>query len=192
VISKVNNIILGCLQPWTCSCREKLDGGPAEWGMGREVAAEWPGTGGELGLRRRSSGRGCSDGSVDGGLTANDEQGSEREREREGGHSGKERELHGATFIDEGRERERHRGEKQRCRPTITSINGGGRFFFGIYGERNGGGRGEESGRFRCGIEGADGRGERSGTGGWVGGRARGGRGGARAGAYASAQAAVA
>jgi hypothetical protein len=53
-----------------------------EWGRGREVLAEWPGMGRELGLRRRSSGRGCSGGSGDGGSTANGEQGRERERER--------------------------------------------------------------------------------------------------------------
>jgi hypothetical protein len=88
--------------------------GSVEWGMGKEVATEWPGTVDELGLRRRSSGRGCSGGSGDGGSTANGEQGSQREREREGGCLGKERELHGAAFIEEGRERERRRGERER------------------------------------------------------------------------------
>jgi hypothetical protein len=42
---------------------------------------------------------------------------------REGGRSGKERELHGATFIEEGRERERCRGEREEHRPAITTIN---------------------------------------------------------------------
>jgi hypothetical protein len=99
--------------------------------MGREVAAKWGrGRDSELGLRRRLSGHGCSSDSGDGDSTANGEQGSERERVREGGRSGKERELHGATFIEEGRERERRRGEREkRWRLHYSVINGGSHFF---------------------------------------------------------------
>jgi hypothetical protein len=38
VISKINNIILGCIQPHTCLCeREKLDGGFSRVGKGQEL-----------------------------------------------------------------------------------------------------------------------------------------------------------
>jgi hypothetical protein len=42
--------------------------------------------------------------------------------------SGKERELHGSAFMEEGMERERRRGERVERRRPFTAINGGGFF----------------------------------------------------------------
>lgn len=64
---------------------------PGSGGGGGSV--EWPGTGGELELRRRSSGRGRSGGSGEVAIRRNDER-QAREREesvRERGSSGREK-----------------------------------------------------------------------------------------------------
>jgi hypothetical protein len=61
-------------------CREKLDGAFGRVGKGREVLTEWPRTGGELGLRRRSSGRDYSSGS---GEAVVQRDGEQQARERE-------------------------------------------------------------------------------------------------------------
>jgi hypothetical protein len=94
-------------------------------GQGRSRGSvEWPGTCGELKLRRRSSGRGCSGGSREAAVQSDgdSEQGRQRgERERERGSSGRERGGSSTGFYRARRERRGRAGEEW---PSMA-INGG-------------------------------------------------------------------
>jgi hypothetical protein len=95
---------------------------PGRGGAGGSV--EWPGTCGELKLRRRSSGRGCSGGSREAAVQSDgdSEQGRQRgERERERGSSGRERGGSSTGFYRARRERRGRAGEEW---PSMA-INGG-------------------------------------------------------------------
>jgi hypothetical protein len=85
VISNIHKIILGCLQPWACSC----EGGELDRGVGRVEKGRGSASGGSGGAARstklrRQRGR------------APATTWASKESEREGASSGRE-ELHGAA-----------------------------------------------------------------------------------------------
>jgi hypothetical protein len=97
-------------------------------GQGRSRGSvEWPGTCGELKLRRRSSGRGCSGGSREAAVQSDgdSEQGrqrGEREREREGARVGREEGARRA-FIERDGRGEGEPGRNGRQWPSMAAIN---------------------------------------------------------------------
>jgi hypothetical protein len=111
---------LGCLQPWVLACAGRNSTGCSS-GQGSDGFGVRRYFG--FGPRRRASSVSRARLLRRRRMTSKGARERERESVREGGRLGKERELHGTTFIEEGREKERYRGEREEHRPAITTIN---------------------------------------------------------------------